>query len=109
MKTPTIRINITYSRCTPESVDAGDYSESGFESQGEEMTFRELHDYMRRHGFTYCSDSHPGPTSPVWFSTEWATIDYRTGETEEKSIHFDRGQPERLRRWFNLAGRIASR
>lgn len=92
------RVTITYSRTTPESVEQGDFSESGWED--EEGVVMALDEYDEEEGLTVaditakylkdegCYDTsssvfHPG----MWYTTEWSTIDYATGEQEERNFH----------------------
>jgi len=92
------RVAITFSRTTPESVEQGDFSESGWiDQEGVDMTPEEsdLEDglnladvtvrYLHAEGCYEASASHFHPG--VWYSTEWSTTDYRTGEQEERNYH----------------------
>lgn len=92
------RICITYSRTTPESVEQGDFSESGWENEEGVSMYPDEFDkeegltavdlavkFLRNEGAYDSSSSHFHPG--VWYSTEWSTIDYRTGEQEERNFH----------------------
>lgn len=91
-------ITITYSRTTPESVEQGDFSESGWvDQEGVDMRPDEwdreegltLTDkaakYLYDEGATEASSSHFHPG--VWYSTDWSNVDYRTGEEEQRNYH----------------------
>lgn len=91
------RILTTYNKTTPESVEQGDFSESGWEDEdGVDMTPDE---WDREDGLTAATKAakwlqdkgayntsashfHPG----MWYSTEWSS-DYRTGEETEYNFH----------------------
>jgi hypothetical protein len=92
------RITITFSRTTPESVEQGDFSESGWiDEEGVDMVPDEFDreegltatdkaaKYLYDEGATEASSSqfHPG----LWYSTDWSTINYQTGEEEERNFH----------------------
>jgi hypothetical protein len=102
---PDKRIRITFSRTTPESAVEGDFSSSGWiDEEGVEMT-PDLYDvedgitavdkavkFLRDEGAITASSSHFSPGD--WFSTDWRTVDYRTGEDEERSFHLVGFTPE---------------
>jgi len=94
------RVTITFSRTTPESVEAGNYSESGWEDEDgvtmilddcdieDGLTLADITaKYLKNEGAssTFASSSHFHPG--LWYSTEWSTLDYRTGEQEERNFH----------------------
>lgn len=92
------RITITFSRTTPESAAEGDFSETGWiDQEGVDMN---PDDFDREEGVTVAdkaaaylfnegayttssSQFHPG----MWYSTEWSTTNYQTGEEEERNFH----------------------
>lgn len=92
------RITVSFSRTTPESSAQGDASEHGWiDEEGEDMT-PDSFDYeegisavdkavkfLKEQGAVHASSSHFHPD--VWYSTEYQTIDYATGEDEERSFH----------------------
>jgi hypothetical protein len=105
------RVTITFSRTTPESVEQGDYSESGWiDQEGVDMRPEEsdLEDglnladvtvrYLHAEGCYEASASHFHPG--VWYSTEWSTTDYRTGEQEERNYHLTGFTEEQEREVF---------
>ena len=95
----TISVSKTYDVVTEESAEYGDFAESGFEFQSVPYTFRELVDEMREYMEPSCS---PIGENDFWVTSE-ASQDYRTGDYTSYSLHFDRDQPERLRRFWRLA------
>jgi len=99
------RITITYARTTPESVEDGDFSESGWED--EEGVDMEPDEWDREDGLTavdkavkFLKNEGAGEASSsafgtgVWYSTEWSTLDYSTGEAEERNFHLEDFSPE---------------
>lgn len=90
-------IDITFSRTTPESAEAGDFSETGYEDEGISL---EPDEYDREEGLTPVDLAvkflkNEGATQPssshfhkgIWYSTDWDVVSYRTGEEEERSFH----------------------
>ena len=111
MEMPNPRITVTYSQTTPESVEQGDTSASGYiDEEGKPMTPDEF-DYeeglgvadlavkfLTDEGAVHASASHFHPG--VWYSTEYQTIDYRTGTDEERCFHLvDFSEAEELDVW----------
>ncbi len=108
------RITITFSRTTPESVEHGDFSDSGYlEEEGVSMEPDDIDqeegltvidkaaDFLDDHGAHEPSSSefHPG----VWYSDGWSTIDYTTGTEEERNYHLEGFTPEQEREvWEKL-------
>ena len=99
------RVTITYSRTTPESAEQGDFSESGWEDEDGVLMELDKYDveedktiaditakYLRDEGAikTSSSDFYPG----AWYSTECRTINYHTGEYEERNFHLVGFTPE---------------
>ena len=98
------RIRVSYSQTTPESAEAGDFSESGWiDEEGKEMTpdrwDREegltavdlAVKFLRDEGANETSGSHFHPG--VWYYSDWQT-DYHTGTQEERSYHLVDFSPE---------------
>jgi hypothetical protein len=90
------KLSVTYSRVTPESASEGDFSETGHR---EDIPV-EVDEYDREEGTTAVDIvvkalRDAGATNPsssmfhrgVWYSTEFETVSYRTGEEEERSFH----------------------
>lgn len=80
----TCKITITFSTVTPESAENGEHADAGVFRDLEAYEPRELFDLMRREGFNYPADTS---AAPRWISTECATVNYRTGEARELSMH----------------------
>ena len=93
---PDHRIRISYDRTTPESVDDGDFSESGWDDEEgvsmepDEFDIEEGRDvidktveFLRNEG---ASDDF-GSGDDRSYGTAWNTVDYRTGEEERKGYH----------------------
>lgn len=97
-----IILSQAYTTYTPESIDAGDSADAGFDWEDAPHTFRETVDLIRDGGFAYPSDSHG---VPGWLSTETYTTDYRTGESEQKSLH--PGSDARSQRYWSKACKAA--
>lgn len=100
-----ILISRTYSEITPESVENGDFSETGFISEKEEVNFSQLVDLMREH----CQPSYsPNDGSPqTWYSSGFYTSDYSTGTEREESIHFHRDNTPNAAKYWKLAAKLA--
>lgn len=103
-----IIISKTYAQTTPESVEQGDFSETGFISEREEVTFRELVDLMREHYQPSRSPCEKLDTQTC-LSSGFNTIDYQNGIEEETSIHFHRDNTPNAAKYWNLAYQIAKR
>ena len=99
---PTILVSRCYSEATPESAEDGDFSDSGFVYEAEEMTVQDLAREIRNSGFRRegCTD---------WLQTSWEVTDYSTGTEREESLHFHRDNPPRLKKHFDRIAKIASR
>jgi hypothetical protein len=96
-----ILISRTYSEITPESCEQGDFSETGFISEVEEVSFSQLVDLMR----THCSPSSSPDNydTRTYYSTEFYTSDYRTGTEREESIHFHHDNTENAAKYWKYA------
>jgi hypothetical protein len=101
-----ILVSFTYDEITPESAEESDFSDSGFISEREELTFRELVDKFRE----FSQPSSSGPVdSHVWFSSGWHTTDFRTGTEREESMHFHRDNPPHFEKYWIKAADYAFR
>lgn len=98
-------ISRTYSETTPESVEYGDFSDTGFVFEDTEFTFRELVRELR--DCQYLSESHPGDCAHVWASTGFETKNYYTGTEREENIHFSRSNHPRLLKYWRKALKAA--
>ena len=98
-----IIISETYEIITEESAAIGDFSDSGFINTWEEISFRDLVKKMR----DYPNASSSGAVNcRTWF-TSHGKIDYRTGETETRSIHFHAANSPRLEKYWRKAAAAA--
>lgn len=97
-----MKISQTYQIVTHETEEfGGDFADSGFDFQAEEYSFRDLVQYIRRNGF-----SRQGSTP--WLSNN-AEADFRTGDRDEKSLHFDRENHPRLKKYWEKAVALAAK
>jgi hypothetical protein len=109
------RIRISYEQTTPESVEDGDTSDSGWiDEEGVEMDLDEYDwedeltvaekaaEYLRSEGATDPSSSGGAGT---WYSTGWNTVDYGTGTEESKNYHLKNFTEEEEDEIYNLLKR----
>jgi hypothetical protein len=84
----TNSFSVTYDIVTPESAEEGDYAESGF--LAENVSLREAIDLLG--GCASEADCSPFSVTcpPRWF-TLYGSMDYRSGETESRSLHLPAG------------------
>jgi hypothetical protein len=110
------RITITFARTTPESTEQGDFSETGWiDEEGVSMLPDEFDEeegisaadkavkFLTNEGAVHpsSSDFYPG----TWWSTEWSTVDHRTGEDEERNFHLKGFTEEEERQiWIAIRG-----
>ena len=81
---------ITFSSTTPESVDNGDFSETGFITENTERSEdwkEELQYEIRNYGFYSPSCSPWYPSINIWYSSGYSVEDYGTGEEREYNLH----------------------
>lgn len=100
-----IIISKTFSECTPESAEESDFSDSGFISEYEEVSFSELVSLMKEHYQPSCSPDD-GNTH-TWYSTGFNMEDYSTCTEREECIHFHRDNTVNAAKYWKLA-RIAA-
>lgn len=100
----TILISRTYATISPESAEHGEYEETGFLAEKEEVTLRELVELLR--------GGRPSSSPPRGTPNEWVDYNrednYLTGEETIESVHYCREQVNasapRIWRWaFKLA------
>ena len=95
----TILINRCFEIVTEESAENGEAAESGFLSQDEPCSFRELVELLR--GGDPSSWPRAGATS------DWVTQDrgqdYLTGDHETHSIHYSRANHPRTAKYWRKA------
>jgi hypothetical protein len=82
-----ITISKTYEIVTPESAESGDVQDSGFLTEAESVTFRELVSMMRDFPCPSCSPASGNENE--WLSS-YPETDFRTGEEETQSLHYSR-------------------
>lgn len=93
-----LRLSMTYETVSEESAKKnGDTEETGFIFENVPHTARELARYITRAGFTEPSDSHGRPR---WL-TCYGVADYRTGVTENRSLHPGR-DPQSQKVWAKV-------
>ena len=100
-----ILINRTFAEITPESAEQGDFSDTGFIEQDEQVSFTELVDLMKEHNHPSCSKVDGSITT--WFSTSFYTADYSTGTEREESIHFSDNNTINAAKYWKLATKAA--
>jgi hypothetical protein len=95
-----ILISRTYDIVTPESAESGDVSESGFLSENESVTFKELVSMMR----DYCVPSNSRPSGSVndWLST-YPSQDYLDCSETTESLHYSRQNSPRMAKYWRKA------
>lgn len=98
-----IIISETYQTVTDASAAIGDYSDTGFINTWKEISFRDLVKKMRE--FPHASSSG-AVNCRTWFSSH-GEIDYRTGETETRSIHFHRDNSPKMEKYWRKAAAMA--
>ena len=101
-----ILINRTFTETTPESAEEGDFSDIGFITENEKVTFSELVKLMKEH--VHPSQSpHDGGTN-VWYYCSSFTSDYKTGTDREESIHYSRLNTPNAAKYWKLAHKFAT-
>lgn len=88
-------VSKTYNIITPESVENGDFAESGFEYKNLEMDLRSLIDEIKDGGFT--------ENAGRWLSTPDPERDFQTGEEIYYNLHIET-TPKNYDRICKLAG-----
>lgn len=102
-----IAFSRTFARTTPESIDAGDFSETGFLEKGK-CSFRELMDMLEEHTEASTYPLRESSLQHTWFSDGFNVVCYTTGTEQENSLHIgqDAVSQRALRRALKLLGRI---
>lgn len=100
-----ILISKTFDEITPESAEDSDFSDSGFITEREEVTFRELVDLMSEHPIPSCSPDN-GDTNTC-YSTEYYVTDYHDLTQRQESIHYHKDNTPNAAKYWRLARKIA--
>ena len=98
---PTILISRCYATTTPDSVEAGDFEDTGSVYHNNEFSFRDLVQEMR--DFTEASCSPNNGDVRTWLSTGFQVESYSTGEEREETLHFSRDNPAKLEKYWRKA------
>lgn len=100
-----ILINRTFSEITPESCENADFSDNGFISEKEAVTFSELVELMKRH--SQASEWPNNGNLHVWYSTGYQVEDYGTGTEREECLHFHPDNTPNVAKYWKLAAKIS--
>jgi len=98
-----LKVHITYEIINDESAEHGEAAESGFLAENETYTLRELISILKQ-GEASCS---PASGATYEWITHYGEQDYRTGDYENRSIHFSRDNPSRKAKYWRLAMKAA--
>ncbi len=97
-------IAITYSETTPESVEHGDFSDTGFEVETRPYERGDLRSLGHYEGI-YQPSCYPFQTyDGVWWSSSFECVDYTTGTERELTLHLDNvtnATRQRVHRYLN--------
>lgn len=102
-----IIISRTYSEITPESAEHGEFSDHGFVSEKEEVSFTELIYLMRIHN--QASQSPNDGNINVSYSTGYSIDDYRTGTQREETIHYHKDNAQNVAKYWKYAAKMLGR
>lgn len=83
-----IIVSKTYATTTPESVENGDFEETGFVYQDEILTFHELIKEINSEHYCHLSSYPVTEVENIWISSEFYISNYKTGEEKQYSLHF---------------------
>jgi hypothetical protein len=100
-----IIISRTFAEITPESAEDGEFSETGFITEREEVSFSELVKLMKEH-YQPSSSPNDGGTG-VWYSTGFQTEDYSTGTESEECIHYHKDNAPNVAKYWKWAAKFA--
>jgi hypothetical protein len=96
-----IIISRTYSETTPESAENGEFSDHGFITEKQEVSFYELMLLMEKHFIPSCSPNNGG--TDVSYSTEDEIEDYSDGTRRIETIHFHQDNTPNAPKYWRLA------
>lgn len=100
-----ILINRTYIEITPESAEDAYFSDNGYLSENEAVTFSELVELMKRH--PQASQWPNNGSLDVWYSTGYQVENYGTGTEREECLHFHPDNTANVAKYWKLAAKIA--
>jgi hypothetical protein len=103
-----IIISRTYAETTPESAEIGDFSDTGFITEREQVTFKKLVELMKQHSYCSSSGTNYTPTITDSFGTQWYTANYRTGTDREERIHYHHENTPNCAKYWTLAAKLAA-
>lgn len=100
-----ILISRTFTEITPESAENAEFSDSGYISQKEAVTFSELVRLMQAHNnaSTYPNNG----STDIWYSTGYYIDDYTTGTETEESMHFHPDNTPNVAKYWKWAAKCA--
>jgi hypothetical protein len=98
-----ILISKTYSVWTPEDLEHGESSESGYDFEDVEYSFRELVELMRR--FEQPSQMPCDGNTRTWLT--YFDEDMFSGDNTEYSLHYSRKNPPKNAKYWKLAMKVA--
>jgi len=99
-----ILIHKTYEVYTQESIEAGESDDAGFVFENESLTFRELVSAMQEHQNPSC---YPARGEAREWLSSYPEEDFRTGDTRTESIHYSMDNPERNKKYWKKAMKVA--
>jgi len=102
-----IIINRTFATITPESDEIGDFDQTGFISEQEQVTFSELVNLMKSHTSPSCSPNNYDVQT--WYGTGFFTSDYATGEEREECIHYSDKNTSNAAKYWKWAAIAAAK
>jgi hypothetical protein len=94
-----IIVSKTYATTTHESVENGDFEETGFVYQDEILTFHELIKEINSEHYCHLSSYPCNDPTNIWITCESFTSNYKTGEEKEYSLHFTAKNPKDWKYW----------
>jgi len=100
-----ILISKTFAEITPESCEDGDFSNTGFISECEQVSFSELVDILKENKNP--SSSPNNGDINVWYSSGYYTKCYRTATDRETSIHYHEKNTPNCEKYWKLAAKFA--
>jgi hypothetical protein len=101
-----ILISKTFTEVTPESAVDGDFSDMGYITEKEAVTFRELVQLMKEHPEP--SQSPTDGNTRTWFTCYPYTSDYSTAAERQESIHYHQDNTPNIPKYWKLAYKIAN-